>query len=556
MVRASISPLKMPGLSGVLVDFFRRPYTQKQLVDFICPVLCALCIIYGSLFYLLSGNSQIMLTSLTEACLFGFLSALSKQGYYRTTAILLVLVNNVAMVYFSGILGKHIEMYCLIPFFIGMLYVMFDRAFDLWLCSITSLLSVAICEVNFLYGFIPAVITNPITLTYTRWLALPLILSLDVLMFVLAMQKMLAKKAAQIAEPLHELRNPLNAAYGIAMTMKEAKTTTQVQEQVDHLLSVVKICTNTVNQTLDAGLQGNIIISKEAVPVKDFFHTLLSIQQYVATGRNIHIDQEIDMPSVILIDKEKVTKIYNNFISNAIKFSPFSGIIHVSIRQEESFWFLEVVDAGKGMTGKELQLAFQPYYSKGGASRGTGLGLPISKRIVEAMGGHIELSTGRTAGTKITAFFPLEIAHPSITFTKENIDLSGCRVLYIEDDKLNQKYVGGFLQKNNAALVIACDAPAGLIVARNVIPDIIVLDMNTSVDISGMDTIKLLKASDDTRHIPIIALSGTGDADFIRSAMEAGAEAFFVKTAFSYRELVKKIDELRHRTSENYEQAE
>jgi CheY-like chemotaxis protein len=229
-------------------------------------------------------------------------------------------------------------------------------------------------------------------------------------------------------------------------------------------------------------------------------------------------------------------------LSNAIKYNRNGGAVIVScVRHAEDRIRISVQDTGPGLDESHLLQLFQPFNRLGqeaGAEEGSGIGLVVSKRLVELMGGEIGVSSSPGLGSvfwidlKFAAIEPLEILAvadkmPTAGDAQRNSEIA--TLLYVEDNPANLRLVQEIVKfRDDLRLLTAADAHLGLDLARAHLPEVILMDINLP-GMSGMDALRALRADVVTEKIPVIALSANAMPKDIRVALEAGFFQYITK---------------------------
>ena len=249
-----------------------------------------------------------------------------------------------------------------------------------------------------------------------------------------------------------------------------------------------------------------------------------------------------DFPCFVSADRTRVKQVLINLLFNAIKYNRPEGKVSVeyalcppnSIR-------ISVVDTGKGLAADQLAQLFQPFNRLGkeaGAEEGTGIGLVVTKRLVELMGGSIGADS--TVGTGSVFWFELNLTTAPLLAIHEAeheklarpqlVDGTPQRtVLYVEDNPANLELVEQLIaRRSDLRLLSAADGNLGIEFARVYQPDVILMDINLP-GISGLDAMKILRADPETAHIPIIALSANAVPHDIEKTLQAGFFDYLTK---------------------------
>jgi len=366
-------------------------------------------------------------------------------------------------------------------------------------------------------------------------------------------------KSEFLSSMSHELRTPLNAILGFAQLMESDVPAPSLSQKVsiDQILQAGWYLLALINEVLDLSLieSGRLSLSQEKMSLAEVLSDCQSMMEPLALKRGITMKfPEFDATCFVMADRTRVRQILVNLLSNAIKYNRPNGSIVVEIATRSlGYVRLSVTDTGLGLTAEKLTQLFQPFNRLGqedGAEQGTGIGLVVTKRLVEVMKGTIGVDS--TVG-KGTVFWIDLVATtpPRHDFTQADIETSAQTlaknpgpvrtVLYVEDNPANLKLVSMLIARRaDLRLLTAENGNLGVELAQVHLPDVILMDINLP-GISGLKVMSILSKDGVTAHIPIIALSANANPSDIERGLKAGFLKYLTKP-IRVDELMETLD--------------
>ena len=345
----------------------------------------------------------------------------------------------------------------------------------------------------------------------------------------------------------HELRTPLNAILGFAQLMESdtPKPTLNQTMSIDQILQAGWYLLTLINEVLDLSLieSGKMTLSPEPVSAAEVLSHCQAMMEPLARRRGITMTfQEIDPRCMVLADKTRFQQVLVNLLSNAIKYNRLNGSITVGcVASAPGLVRISVTDTGMGLTAEKIQQLYQPFNRLGqevSIEQGTGIGLVVTKRLVEAMRGTIGVDSTVNVGTvfwiELLAVntVPGEIGGGVINGPvqiRSSDALQTQTVLYVEDNPANLKLVEMLVaRRGNLRLLSAGTGDLGIELARAHQPDVILMDINLP-GISGIKALSILGKDSTTANIPIIALSANAGPRDIERGLEAGFLRYLTK---------------------------
>ena len=352
-------------------------------------------------------------------------------------------------------------------------------------------------------------------------------------------------KSEFLSRMSHELRTPLNAILGFGQLLERQKPTEVQRKRVGYILSAGKHLLDLINEVLDISRieAGRMQLSLEPVCVADALEETLDLMRPLATERSVQLSAsaDIDAGVHVLADRQRFKQVLVNLLNNAVKYTPFFGGVAVSyhVPGNEKVRVL-VSDTGPGIPAEKLARLFTPFERLGAeqsAIEGTGLGLALSQRLMDAMGGSIGVESAVGKGSTFWIELPLAKS-PLERFPRDGA-ANGARqpssepasrsILYIEDNLSNLALIEQMLaERPGTALLTSMQGKVGLDLARQHTPDLILLDLHLP-DLPGWDVLSQLKADSTTRHIPVVVISADATKRQMNRLMSAGAAHYLTK---------------------------
>ena len=345
----------------------------------------------------------------------------------------------------------------------------------------------------------------------------------------------------------HELRSPLNAILGFAQLMGTASPppSDSQQESITQILQAGWHLLKLINEILDLAVveSGKVSLSLEPVSLSEVLSECQTMMEAQAQQRGIFMTFPLfEQPSYVWADQTRLKQIVINLLSNAIKYNQISGQVSVDYTVLSADRIrISFKDTGAGLTSENIEQLFQPFNRLGqeaGSVSGTGIGLVVTKQLVELMGGVLGVDSMVNEGsvfwfelrsTPAPEFKLKEPEHATPKPAMRPIDAPQKILLYIEDNAANMRLVERLIdRRTDIKLLKAVDGSLGIALAKASLPDVILMDINLP-GISGIDALKVLREDVTTAHIPVVAISANAMSRDIEVGRQLGFFRYLTK---------------------------
>ncbi len=365
-------------------------------------------------------------------------------------------------------------------------------------------------------------------------------------------------KSEFLSRMSHELRTPLNAILGFAQLLEMDSLGHEQRESVQHILKGGQHLLDLINEVLDVARieTGRLVLSPEPVAVRDVVQESLELIAPLAAQRQVRITAPAQAnPGHVMADRQRLKQVLLNLLSNAVKYNRQGGSVTLTCEETaQGRLRISVRDTGPGISPEKLSRLFIPF-DRLGAERtgvdGTGIGLALSKGLVQLLGGEIGVESAANRGSTFWVEFPL-VESPVERYERLREDIPAPTavgaghartVLYIEDNLVNLELLQRILaHRPGVKLLSAMQGRLGLDLAGQHHPDLILLDMHLP-DITGDEILRRLHDTHETSRIPVVVISADATPGQGDRLLALGACAYMPKP-LDVKKLGTLLDEM------------
>jgi PAS domain S-box-containing protein len=348
-------------------------------------------------------------------------------------------------------------------------------------------------------------------------------------------------KSAFLSSMSHELRTPMNAILGFSQMLEfDSRLNADQQDNVHEILKGGRHLLELINEVLDLAKieSGRIDLSMEPVELTGLVEDCRQLLQPLAAVRQIGLRLNVPPQATVRADRTRLKQVLLNLLSNAIKYNREGGEIRLGVQAAASGSLrITVADEGSGIAPEHMEQLFQPF-SRLNAQysdiEGTGIGLTITRKLVELMGGTV----GVDSRVGLGATFWIELAQDSPLTPDASVGVSVvatraqqrlCRVLCIDDNPINLKLITQMLYLRRSIHLITAHTPElGIELALAHRPELILLDINMP-GMDGYQVLEVLKADAHLQTTPVIAVTANAMPRDIERGLAAGFNAYLTK---------------------------
>lgn len=374
-------------------------------------------------------------------------------------------------------------------------------------------------------------------------------------------------KSEFLSRMSHELRTPLNAVLGFAQILEMDELTDDQRESIAQIRRGGQHLLQLINEVLDISRieSGQLTISREQVGIAEIINEVCNLMRPMAEAREIVISVRTSGKdsAMVLADRQRLRQILLNLVSNAIKYNRLKGTVTVSYVYTGDLVTISVADTGPGIAPENIELAFAPFERLGAEAtevEGTGIGLTLSRRLAEVMGGALELESS-PQGCVFSVLLPYggtqaesqNGAPPRTGQTESDLPGTEIAILYVEDNPSNVRLIERALSRvSGIQLRTTSSGREAIELSQTMNPGLILLDVHLP-DLGGEEVLRQLRLNTATAEIPVVVLSADATESQMRKLMDAGALEYLTKPIdierlYQIIDLVRGQDLHRQRT--------
>jgi PAS domain S-box-containing protein len=353
----------------------------------------------------------------------------------------------------------------------------------------------------------------------------------------------------------HELRTPLNSVLGFSQLLEMDELPDHHGEAVGHIMRAGRHLLNLIDEVLDIARieSGNLELLLEPVAIRQVVGDAIDLARPLAERREISVVADLDpCPETfhVLADRQRFLQVMLNLLSNAVKYNRTGGRVGVTVEAlSPGLLRVTVTDTGNGISAENIDRVFEPFDRLGAESsgiEGTGVGLTLSKYLVERMGGIIGVHSRVGEGTSFTVDLPTAAAPEvpalgAVPVHDEAPSVATLRVLHVEDNLANLELVEQVLTRSGVVeLLAAMTGSLALELAREHRPHLILLDLHLP-DMNGTELLDMLQADPRTADIPVVVVTADATPSQIQRLRAMGVAEYLTKP-IDIRELLRVVE--------------
>jgi PAS domain S-box-containing protein len=345
-------------------------------------------------------------------------------------------------------------------------------------------------------------------------------------------------KSEFIAGISHELRTPMNAILGFAQLLELDELAGEQGDSVRQILRAGHHLLELITELLDIARieAGELALSLEPVSLDDLLVEAVDLTRPHGEQLGVTVSMDGDTRGWVLADRQRVLQVLLNLLVNGVKYNRPGGSVTVACIEEGAHVAIAVHDTGHGIAPEDLERLFVPFERLGfesGTIEGAGLGLALARRLVEAMGGTLSVTSTPGVGSTFMVELP-RADDPLAALDSIPTDPSAqaghtAAILYIEDNLANLQLVRRALARQPGLTVLeATHGRRGLELAREHRPDLVLLDLHLP-DITGEEVLDALRSGPETAGVPVVVVSAEASKGRVQRLRQRGAHDYLTK---------------------------
>jgi signal transduction histidine kinase/CHASE3 domain sensor protein/CheY-like chemotaxis protein len=361
-------------------------------------------------------------------------------------------------------------------------------------------------------------------------------------------------KSDFLANMSHELRTPLNSVIGFSEVLQDqmfGPINEKQQEYVENILTSGRHLLSMINDILDLSKveSGNIELGLGTVSLRETIETSLMMlrEKALKGGINLRMNLSQQADVYIVADQRKLKQIMFNLVSNAVKFTPAGGSVDINAERDGDFIQITVADTGIGIQEQDIPKLFKPFtqlesvYTK--EFEGTGLGLALTRQLVELHGGRVWVKSEFGSGSRFCFTIPLVPIETkeSSGIRPNSSTIQAATVLLIEDDTLTLTALKTALQSKGYTVLLASNGEDGIKLARLYSPALIILDLMMP-GMNGFDVGDILRKDKTVSQIPVLILTAMNLSTADRARLKGKVWRIVEKGSLSTQELISLVE--------------
>ncbi len=347
-------------------------------------------------------------------------------------------------------------------------------------------------------------------------------------------------KSEFLSRMSHELRTPLHAIIAFSdLILYEKDLDLKLKKHIQHIYKAGGHLLALIDNVLDLSRieNGKLSITVEPIDLQPVLEECDSLIKPIALDAGVKLSFDTDVNYIVKADHTSLKQALLNLLSNAVKYNQQPGTITVSYQVKNNKRLrINVMDTGKGLSSKQQQLLFTPFERLGaefGEIKVTGIGLAITRELVNMMGGAVGVDSREGDGSN----FWLEIllseeqatSQPATIERSDGYTQQSKNIVYVEDDQINAHLLSGIFETmTNHHLMIARTGAEGLELIMKELPDLVLLDINLP-DMDGYEILEKMRAHPQTKDIPAIAITANAMMDDVERGEKAGFNDYLIK---------------------------